>query len=411
MMRHMTKGFTMKTNHTCHFKHAGSMKEVSRNSVHLVVTSPPYPMIEMWDDLFAEQRPEVGLALKEGRRLEAYEAMHRELDTVWKEIFRVLVPGGFACVNIGDATRTIGGHFMLYPNHARILSAMIRLGFTPLPEIVWRKQSNAPNKFMGSGMLPAGAYVTQEHEYILILRKGDKREFKAEADKEHRHASAFFWEERNTFFSDVWFDLLGTRQNLEDKDVRKRSAAYPFELPYRLITMYSLKGDTVLDPFFGTGTTMLAAMAAGRNSIGYELSDGFAEAIDERTEDILAFSKERIAARLSNHMAFVKDRLASGKEFKHTNSHYLFPVVTGQERGLLLNEPESLVKTGPNTYEMTYSDSAPRQVIEAWERMAADAPQPPEPAIGKKRTKTGEKRNPGRSKNTDKSHPEQLELF
>ena len=401
----------MKTNHAVHFKHSGDMKELPDESVHLVVTSPPYPMIEMWDDLFAKQSEDAARALKEGNRLEAYEAMHRELDRVWKDVARVLVPGGFACINIGDATRTIDGHFMLYPNHARILSAMIGLGFTPLPEIVWRKQSNAPNKFMGSGMLPAGAYVTQEHEYVLILRKGGKREFKTDGEKEHRMASAFFWEERNTFFSDVWFDLLGTRQSMDDKDVRIRSAAYPFELPYRLITMYSLKGDTILDPFFGIGTTMLAAMAAGRNSVGYELSEGFAPAIGARTEGLLAFARERIAARLENHMVFVKERLAAGKEFKHTNRHYLFPVVTAQERGLLLNEPESLTRTGPNSFEVSYSDHAPRRVIEAWEGLETEVPQPPEPAAKKSRTKTGEKGKPGRPKKPDKPRTEQLELF
>lgn len=387
------------------------MEEVAENSVHLVVTSPPYPMIEMWDDLFAEQSQAVASALKAGKRLEAYEAMHRELDRVWADVHRVLVPGGFACINIGDATRTLDGHFMLYPNHARILSAMIALGFTPLPEIVWRKQSNAPNKFMGSGMLPAGAYVTQEHEYVLIFRKGGKREFKTEGEKKHRMASAFFWEERNIFFSDVWFDLLGTRQNLSDKEVRKRSAAYPFELPYRLITMYSVKGDTILDPFFGIGTTMLAAMAAGRNSVGYELSKGFASAIEERTGGLLSLAQERIWARLENHMAFVKTRLAAGKELRHTNAHYLFPVVTGQERGLLLNEPETLHQTGSNRFEVSYSDEAPQHVIDTWQRIAQGAPVFQEAAAKKSRLKTEEKGKPGRPKKIDAPKPEQQELF
>lgn len=393
----------MKTSHTYHFKDSGAMKEIPAKSVQLIVTSPPYPMIEMWDDLFASQSTDVAEALSKGDRLAAYEAMHKELDKIWKEVYRVLAPGCFACINIGDATRTIKDHFMLYPNHARILTAMIKLGFTPLPELVWRKQSNAPNKFMGSGMLPAGAYVTQEHEYILILRKGDKREFHTDEEKKQRHASAFFWEERNALFSDVWFDLLGTRQGLEDKDVRKRSAAYPFELPYRLINMYSLKGDTVLDPFFGVGTTMLAAMAAGRNSIGYELSDGFGPTIESRTNDIIAIANERISDRLENHMAFVKEKLAGGKEFKHTNEHYLFPVITGQEKGLLINEPETVAKTGTNTFEVTYSDAAPQRVIDAWERMGSETTPTPQAASDLKKTRNKkEKKTP---------QAQQLELF
>ena len=134
-----------------------------------------------------------------------------------------------------------------------------------------------PNKFMGSGMLPAGAYATLEHEYILILRKGNKREFKSKEDKLRRQQSAFFWEERNVWFSDIWEDLKGTKQNNIDKHIRERSGAYPFELPYRIINMFSLRGDTVLDPFLGTGTTTLACMATARNSIGYEVNPNFKE--------------------------------------------------------------------------------------------------------------------------------------
>lgn len=356
----------MKSQHRFFFKHSKAMNEVKNNQVHLVVTSPPYPMIEMWDELFASQNNNIANALKTRDRLAAYELMHQELDKVWDEVVRVLRPGGFACINIGDATRTIDGHFMLYPNHSRILSYLIEKGMTPLPEIIWRKQSNAPNKFMGSGMLPAGAYVTQEHEYVLILRKGGKREFDTTKDKAERQQSAFFWEERNQWFSDVWFDLLGTRQNLVDKDVRKRSAAFPFELPYRLIAMYSQKGDTVLDPFFGVGTTMLAAMASGRNSIGYELSKEFEPVIVQRTHTMIGESKDRIDARLDNHARFVEDRLAQGKAIKHTNEHYLFPVITAQEKGLLINEPRSVEQTGDQAFEVTYSDEAQPRITEFW---------------------------------------------
>ena len=123
---------------------------------------------------------------------------------------------------------------------------------------------------MGSGMLPAGAYVTLEHEWILILRKGGKRVFtKAETDL--RRQSAIFWEERNHWYSDQWSDILGTSQQLIGKAERQRSAAYPFEIPRRLIAMYSIYGDTVLDPFSGTGTTALAGIQLGRNTIGLSL--------------------------------------------------------------------------------------------------------------------------------------------
>jgi len=282
----------MQTTHQLYFADAGKMKAVTDQSIDLVVTSPPYPMIEMWDDTFAGQSKKVAAALGDREGNQAFEAMHQVLDRVWDEVVRVLKPGGFACINIGDATRTIGERFKLYPNHARILSCLYAKGLSPLPAILWRKQSNAPNKFMGSGMLPAGAYVTLEHEYVLILRKGDKREFERPDEKAARRKSAVFWEERNLWFSDVWMDLKGARQEMLDKKVRERSGAFPFELPYRLINMYSVAGDTVLDPFSGAGTTMAAAMVAARNSIGFELEADFSAGIRKALDHMAAFGSQ-----------------------------------------------------------------------------------------------------------------------
>ena len=94
-------------------------------------------------------------------------------------------------------------------------------------------------------MLPAGAYITLEHEYILVFRNGGKREFNTDDKKNIRSQSAFFWEERNRWFSDSW-DLKGVKQSTDSENVRQRSAAFTFELPYRLINMYSVKGDTIL---------------------------------------------------------------------------------------------------------------------------------------------------------------------
>src|SRR3989304_9205859 len=172
----------MKTLHRIIFGNASDMSSLSDCSVDLMITSPPYPMIEMWDEIFSKQNPEIGSALSKQSGNKAFELMNKELDKVWKEVYRVLKEGGFACINIGDATRKIGKEFKLYPNHSRILEYCKTLGFSPLPEILWRKQTNAPNKFMGSGMLPAGAYITLEHEFILILRKCGNRQF-SEAEK------------------------------------------------------------------------------------------------------------------------------------------------------------------------------------------------------------------------------------
>ena len=327
----------MQTTHQIYFKNAKNMSMLPAASIELVVTSPPYPMIEMWDDLFAGLEPSIGEALKNGKGLLAFELMHHALDEIWKEVYRILIPGGFACINIGDAARTIDENFRLYPNHARILSGLWQIGFTALPVILRRKQTNAPNKFMGSGMLPSGAYVTLEHEYILILRKGPKREFKTPEDKRIRRESAIFWEERNIWYSDVWLDLKGTAQKLDNTGSRLRSAAFPFEVPYRLINMYSVKGDTILDPFLGTGTTMWAAMTAARNSIGFEMDQGFKNDIRSKAGDILPLSDEIIAHRIDNHLEFVHKRSATKGELKYRNKHYHFPVVTKQEIELLLN--------------------------------------------------------------------------
>ena len=359
----------MKTEHKSIFADSRQMQDLSDESVDLIVTSPPYPMIEMWDDLFSEQSSLVKKQLKKKDGSGAYESMHKILDATWKEAYRVLKPGGFACINIGDATRSINGNFALYTNHARILKFTQELGFSSLPCILWRKQTNAPNKFMGSGMLPAGAYVTLEHEYILILRKGSKREFKQETDKKNRRASALFWEERNLWFSDIWFDIKGSQQALNDKDTRKRSAAYPFELAYRLINMYSVKGDLVLDPYLGMGTTTSAAIASGRNSVGYEIENTLQDANSRSKNAIIEISQQIISQRLVNHLAFVFQRIKSKGKLKYDNVHYGFPIMTAQEKELLINEPLNIKTIEENLSIVDYSLVAQKEFCKDWSKI------------------------------------------
>jgi len=347
------------------------MEEVPDSSINLVVTSPPYPMIEMWDTIFSQFQPKIPPLLKKGEGPKAFEAMHQILDTVWKECHRVLKPGGFACINIGDATRTLKERFSLYTNHARILSTAQALGFSALPCILWRKQTNAPNKFMGSGMLPAGAYVTLEHEYILILRKGPKREFSKEADKQNRRESALFWEERNAWFSDIWFDIKGSVQSLGDKTARKRSGAYPFELAHRLINMYSVKGDQVLDPFLGTGTTMAAAMATSRNSVGYELDASLGPGISALAETMDITAAQVIRQRLIRHITFVLERMETKGYLKHQNRHYGFPVMTAQERELIFNTPVAVTQTLDHQYKVAYDPLPQKEFCQDWSKLLA----------------------------------------
>ncbi len=334
----------MLTTHRIDPGDARRLDAVPSASVQLVVTSPPYPMIALWDEAFTRMDPRVGALLDAGDGMGAFEAMHATLDAAWAECARVLCPGGFLCVNVGDATRTVAGRFGLYPNHARIVTALSKLGLCPLPDILWRKPTNAPNKFMGSGMLPAGAYVTYEHEYVLVFRKGGPRTFDA-ASRRRRAESAYFWEERNLWFSDLWADLRGVPQRVVGAD-RPRSAAFPFELPYRLVQMYSLQGDCVLDPFAGTGTTLLAAAASARSSIGVEADPGLAAAARAALDAAPAIGARRAADRLAEHAAFVRARTEAGRVPGHRNLPYDVAVMTLQERFLTLRAPTALVWEG-----------------------------------------------------------------
>ncbi len=324
----------MNTSHYIYFTPAQSMQHLHECSVDLIVTSPPYPMIEMWDNIMGSQNPAIHTALNSNKPRLAFELMHQELDKIWSECWRVLKEGGFMCINIGDATRTIDGEFALYNNNTRIISSCEKLGFVNLPNILWKKATNAPNKFMGSGMLPCGAYVTLEHEWILIFRKGGKRNYKSATEKEIRRDSSFFWEERNIWFSDIW-EVNGVKQNIDKSTSRKRNASYPLEIPYRLINMYSQKNDIVLDPFIGLGTTTIASILSERNSIGFEID----VLLKPLLKDILCkinITKANtfIEHRFNKHLLFIEERLKQGKDVKYHNEHLNCKVMTKQETDL-----------------------------------------------------------------------------
>ena len=335
-------GKLLETSHRIIMSDARRMKNVADQSIDLVVTSPPYPMVQMWDDLFCACDPAIANAVEYCDPNLAFKQMHRHLDKVWDEVVRVLKPGGIACINIGDATRSFNDHFQLFANHAEIISRLTAKGMSQLPTILWRKITNAPTKFMGSGMLPPGAYVTLEHEYILIFRLGGRREFLRSAQKRLRYQSAIFWEERNTWFSDIWMDLYGVTQTIDKGDGRQRSAAFPIELPYRLICMFSLKGESVLDPFLGTGSTMVAAMCAARKSVGYELEKGLQKVILERAAAAPELAAQIIDQRLEAHKSFVIERTRAKGPLKYRNRMYGFPVMSRQEEELYLQPVRQL---------------------------------------------------------------------
>ena len=345
----------LQTEHRIIFGDSGKLSGIDDQSIDLIVTSPPYPMIEMWDEQFTQNNSEITGYLATGEGGRAFETMHAELDPVWQELCRVMKEGALACINIGDATRRINERFQLFANHSRIQRKFIELGFDLLPLILWRKQINAPNKFMGSGMLPAGAYVTLEHEYILIFRKGSKRVFATAEDKHNRMLSSFFWEERNVWFSDLW-DFKGARQETGSSGLRARSAAFPFILPFRLVNMFSVFGDTVLDPFAGTGTANMAAMAAGRNSIGCEIESAFSGLISERILNELTLYNKYNYDRLKKHLEFVQNYSREKGALKYSNSYFGFPVMTRQETDLKLAFVRAVEQFAYNTFKVSYLD-------------------------------------------------------
>jgi DNA modification methylase len=286
-------------------------------------------MIEMWDEIFSSMNPKIRIALNNGNGNEAFELMHKELDKVWNELYRVMSPGGIVCINIGDATRTINNNFNIYMNESRIISHMIKLGFGSLPRIIWQKTTNSPNKFMGSGMFPGGAYVTLEHEHILIFRKGNKPKYEGNALLRRRE-SAYFWEERNIWFSDLW-NIKGERQKSVKGENRERTAAYPLELPLRIINMYSKHGDTILDPFFGTGTTSIAAMILARNSIGIDIDESFISSFNQRIARIVEISKSYYTERIKSHASFLTKRDTG---LKYVAENINMQVMTSQEKAI-----------------------------------------------------------------------------
>jgi site-specific DNA-methyltransferase (cytosine-N4-specific) len=279
----------MKTTHTIIIDNSNQMRELDNSSIDLMVTSPPYPMIKMWDTQFLSLNPKIAqlwkelLTHKKEKTLrKIYQNMHDSLGKTWKEAFRVLKEGGLACINIGDATRKINGSFRVFSNHSKIIDCCEKIGFTTLPYILWKKPTNKPqyrgkNVFLGSGFLPPNAYVTMDCEFILIFRKGKLRKFIPH--DELRYDSSFTKEQRNEWFSQIW-NIKGAKQ--KTNNIKRRIASFPDEIASRLIRMFSVKNDVILDPFLGSGTTSMQAIKYKRNSIGYEVDKSLIPLLKEK---------------------------------------------------------------------------------------------------------------------------------
>jgi modification methylase len=234
------------------------MPELADGSVDLVVTSPPYWQIKDYG-----VTGQVGA----GESLHAY---LRSLAMVWEECLRVLAPGGRLCVNIGDqfARASLYGRYRVIPLHAEVICGACAIGFDFLGSIIWQKKTTLNTSggavVMGSFPYPPNGIVELDYEHIHVLRRqGASRKPQPAA----RAESALTKEEWKTFFSGHW-NIGGARK-------RGHEAPFPEEVPRRLIRMFSFVGDTVLDPFMGTGTTARAALALGRNCVGYEINPAY----------------------------------------------------------------------------------------------------------------------------------------
>lgn len=235
---------------------ARDLSFLDNESVHLIVTSPPYWNLKRYN----ENPDQMG-------HIQDYETFLGELEKVWHHVFRVLVPGGRLVCVVGDvcvARRDFGRH-LVFPLHADICVMCRRIGFDNLNPIVWHKIANAsyevPNgsKFLGKPYEP-NAIIKNDMEFILMQRKPGG--YRKPTDSQ-RQASRITKDEFNRWFQQIW--------NIPGASTRQHPAPFPLELATRLVRMFSFAGDTVLDPFCGSGTTMIAAFRTGRSSIGVEI--------------------------------------------------------------------------------------------------------------------------------------------
>lgn len=243
------------------------MNEISDESVHLMVTSPPYWCIKDYS-----HSNQIGFR-------QDYDEYIQDIARVLKETHRVLYPGCRAAVNIGDQYLRAKdfGRYRVQPIPADIISAAGEIGFDFMGNIIWKKISTTKTTgggvWMGSIYHPKDGHITYEHEYIIILKKpGDW----PKPNEEQKMLSRLSKEERSSWFRGIW-EIQPERQN-------DHIAMFPLEIPYRLIKMYSFHGETVLDPFLGSGTTIKAAKLLGRIGIGYEINKDFAPIIEKKLQ-------------------------------------------------------------------------------------------------------------------------------
>lgn len=286
------------TRHELRLGDARAMDELAPQSVHLVVTSPPYWTLKEYRD-------------SEGQmgHIEDYEEFLRELDRVWQHCFRALVHGGRLVCIVGDvclSRRKNGGRHTVVPLHASIQEHCRHIGYDNLAPIIWHKIANAAHEvengsggFLGKPYEP-NSVIKNDIEFILMERKpGGYRT----PDVATRVLSVISAQNHRKWFQQIWEGVTGA-------STRHHPAPYPIELAERLVRMFSFVGDTVLDPFLGTGTTAIAAAKSGRNSIGFEIDEHYFDLAQKRisNETSSLFNKTTVTSLLAKAIAVAKTK-------------------------------------------------------------------------------------------------------
>ena len=259
----------MTTNHKIIIGDSRDMTETGNESAHLIVTSPPYWQLKDYGD-----KNQIGFH-------DTYEKYIEDLNMVWKECYRVLYPGCRLCVNIGDQfTRAVTyGRYKIIPIREEIIRFCESIGFDYMGAIIWQKKTTMNTtggaSVMGSFPHPRNGLIEIDYEFILLFKKLGKSP--NDVSKEIKEQSKMSNEEWRKFFTGHW-NFAGEKQG------KGHIAVFPEELPRRLIRMFSFVGETVLDPFLGSGTTIKVAKELKRNSIYYEINKNYLPLIKQKTD-------------------------------------------------------------------------------------------------------------------------------